>query len=280
MKSPLAPPLQRGVGGICSDALVSARRYVNSIGSNLESSRPFDRLWSAKTPSVHRCRLLRTQLRVPWLTEFFGKHGGSMVRYHLRPPSYPVGNESPGKMLAGAFVCDLAPWCTSGAHESGPGGLRTVPPGSRRRAWSPERTAEVGQDSPDANGGPDADARTQGLAVLPDHPVCQHPHTPRPEGWADPDPGRLNPAQSEPNTLPRQEVCGTSIRKQEGGPRGQEFRMADDRGGAWSSSSRLSADPRQRVGVSCSGRNGHRGTGAATPHAPARETAALPRVSG
>ena len=37
--------------------------------------------------------------------------------------------------------------------------------------------------------------------------------------------------------------------------------MADDRGGAWSRESRLSADPRQRVGVSCSGRNVHRGTG-------------------
>jgi len=38
--------------------------------------------------------------------------------------------------------------------------------------------------------------------------------------------------------------------------------MADDRGGAWSSSiSRLNVDPRQRVGVSCSGRNMYHGTG-------------------
>ena len=38
--------------------------------------------------------------------------------------------------------------------------------------------------------------------------------------------------------------------------------MADDRGGAWSSLSRLRADPRQRVGVSCCGQNMHHGTGA------------------
>ena len=46
------------------------------------------------------------------------------------------------------------------------------PPGSRRKAWSPERTAEVWQDSPDVNGGPDADAGIQGLVVIPDYPAC------------------------------------------------------------------------------------------------------------
>ena len=85
------------------------------------------------------------------------------------------------------------------------------------------------------------------------------PHTPRPERRPDPaEPGRVSLVQSEPNSLPRQEVCGTSIRKRKGCPRGVEFHMADDRGGAWK---RLSANPLLRVGVFRSGRNVYHGTG-------------------
>ncbi len=41
----------------------------------------------------------------------------------------------------------------------------------------------------------------------------------------------------------RRGLLDVGIRKQEGDPRGLEFRMADDRGGAWK---RLNADSRSR----------------------------------
>jgi hypothetical protein len=50
--------------------------------------------------------------------------------------------------------------------------------------------------------------------------------------------------------LPSSELCGTSTGKRTECPRGVEFRMADDRGGAWK---RLTADPCLRVGVCRSG---------------------------
>ena len=49
-----------------------------------------------------------------------------------------------------------------------------------------------------------------------------------------PDAGWVRIGRTVSNPLPLLGVCGATIRKQEGGPRGVEFRMADDRVGAWS----------------------------------------------
>jgi hypothetical protein len=62
MKSPLAPLWQRGVGGICSDALVSARGYVNSIGARPQPHR-FD-TWRLHPPCRVGTRNRPTVFRV------------------------------------------------------------------------------------------------------------------------------------------------------------------------------------------------------------------------